>query len=255
MFVSLSHYCPTVARMAFAGECSRGIVPAPDALVAHLHLEGLDARDALPPLLQPGMLTDLEGYRAWEREAVGFLERGDAPETAIARIRMMTERLLGWSPGRTSLAAAVEAASAAARTTGAGPDGRRAEKPSALQDFETVRRAIPEVHRPTPAVPGAGARDARWVAPAWSAFAHPLGRFLAAHAFANWTAYLGTGLESVVRSLEVALVLVRVEAGRLCEERQQALDPETLLESFRAADLLLVHLSDPKALAAGIERS
>ena len=55
-------------------------------------LEGLDARDALPPLLRPGMLTDLDGYDAWEQRAIGVLARGDlTAEQALARIERATQ--------------------------------------------------------------------------------------------------------------------------------------------------------------------
>ena len=92
--------------------------------------------------------------------------------------------------------------------------------------------------------------DARWVAPAWPQFSQPLRHFLAAHAFGNWYAYHGMGLRTVVRSLEVALSVVRVEAARLCDAAERPLDEPLLIEAMRAADLLLVHLADPKALAA-----
>jgi hypothetical protein len=54
--------------------------------------------------------------------------------------------------------------------------------------------------------------------------------FLAAHAFANWTAHLGQGLRSWLRSVEAAYVLVN-ELG------------------VRQTDLLLRHLADPNELA------
>jgi hypothetical protein len=54
----------------------------------------------------------------------------------------------------------------------------------------------------------------------------------------------------VVRSLEVALAVVRVEAARLCATAERPLDEPLLIEAMRAADLLLVHLADPKTLAA-----
>ena len=92
--------------------------------------------------------------------------------------------------------------------------------------------------------------DVRWVAPTWPQFSKPLRHFLAAHAFGNWCAYHGLGLRTVVRSLEVALSVVRVEAARLCEAADRQLDEPLLIEAVRAADLLLVHLADPKSLAA-----
>jgi len=66
-----------------------------------------------------------------------------------------------------------------------------------------------------------------------------LRRFLAAHAFANWTAHLGPGLRTWWRSLDAAHTLAR-------------------RYGVRHADLLLRHVGDPNELAAywsAIERS
>ncbi|HKV99488.1 MAG TPA: hypothetical protein VJN96_06685, partial [Vicinamibacterales bacterium] len=58
-----------------------------------------------------------------------------------------------------------------------------------------------------------------------------LKQYLAAHAFANWTAWLGRGLTAWLRSIEVAYALVQLGWG------------------VREADLLLRHLADPRELA------
>jgi Fe-S-cluster containining protein len=252
--VSLSHYCPTVAQMAFTGDAARGIVATPDSLVGHVPLEGLDAREVLPPLLRPGMLTDLDGYHAWERAAVEFLEAGESPEAALERIREMTERAQGWSPQQGSLAEAVHEAAAASRPMFVRASSRWAEEETLRAAFEVARSAIPGTLRPAEGPSRLGAVDARWIAPAWLGFSRPIGRFLAAHAFGSWCAYLGAGLSTVLRSLDVSLAVVRVEAARRCAGREQVLDEPTLAEAFRAADLLLVHLADPRALAAACDR-
>ncbi len=83
MAVSLSHYCPTVARLAFRTDVRPEIVSAPASLVGHIALEGLDAREALPPLLRPGLLTDLAGYRTWERTVIEILASPGTPEAAL----------------------------------------------------------------------------------------------------------------------------------------------------------------------------
>jgi Fe-S-cluster containining protein len=251
--VSLSHYCPTVARMALTDGGPRGIVEAPASLAGRFHLEGLDARDALPPLLRPGMLADLDGYHAWERAAVEVLEAGEAPEDALFRIRAMTESVQSWSPGQTPLRHAVERAAQACRTVAVRGSDRARRDESLRAAFDLVRNAVPEPFRPGTAPTNLGALDARRVAPAWHAVSRPLCRFLAAHAFGNWYAYLGTSLTTVVRSLEAALAVVRVEAASVCAQTGRPLDEPLLVEAFRAADLLLVHLADPKVLAAGLE--
>jgi hypothetical protein len=60
--------------------------------------------------------------------------------------------------------------------------------------------------------------------------------FLAAHAFANWTAHLGQGLRSWLHAVETARALLEVGLG------------------IRQADLVLRHLSDPHALAASFSQ-
>jgi Fe-S-cluster containining protein len=254
VFVSLSHYCPTVARMALDNGVARGIVDPPASLVGHVRLEGLDARDALPPLLRPGMLADLDAYHAWERVVVGILEDGHPPEVALGRIRRMTERVQSWNPSKGAPTLAVDSAARECRADRVQVEGRYDE--DGLRDaFEVARTSVPEVLRPAVAPAGLRGRDGRWVAPRWPDFSGPLGRFLAAHAFGNWCAYLGSGLMTVVRSLDVSLAVVRVEAARLCAEVERPMDEAILAAAFRAADLLLVHLADPGALAAALDRS
>jgi hypothetical protein len=87
------------------------------------------------------------------------------------------------------------------------------------------------------------------VRPVWDEFRAPLNRYVAAKAFATWTAYQGRGLATVVRGLEAALALVRVEAARECRAADRRLDADLLREAFRSADYLLNHLATGEALA------
>ena len=251
--VSLSHYCPTVARMAFDADGRLDIVQAPASLVGHIALEGLDAREALPPLLRPGLLLDLAGYRAWERIVIEIVATPGTPEAALTKISAFTERVRAWTPRDGDLCEAIDRAapgrgSSPARIGRGHGDGRRAAELAV--DYEVVRASVPAGIDTTPAPDRLDMTDARWVAQAWPQFSRPLRQFLAAHAFGNWCAYHGMGLRTVVRSLEVALAVVRVEAARLCATAERPLDEPLLIEAMRAADLLLVHLADPKALAA-----
>jgi hypothetical protein len=252
MAVSLSHYCPTVARLAFRTDVGPEIVSAPASLVGHIALEGLDAREALPPLLRPGLLTDLAGYQAWERIVIEILASPGTPETALTEISAFTERVRTWTPRDGELRQAVvhcrPTGGGSPTETGRGLDeGQRASHLAG--DFEIVRASVPAGIATKPAPDRLDAIDARWVAGAWPQCSQPLRHFLAAHAFGNWCAYHGMGLRTVVRSLSVALAVVRVEAARLCASAERPLDEPLLIESIRAADLLLVHLADPKALA------
>jgi hypothetical protein len=97
----------------------------------------------------------------------------------------------------------------------------------------------------------AGLEDAmvEHVAPQWHRFHAPVNRYVAAKAFASWTAYQGRGVRTIVRGLGAALALVRVEAARQCRNAARALDRDLLLEAFREADFLLNHLAVGEDLA------
>ena len=87
------------------------------------------------------------------------------------------------------------------------------------------------------------------VAPVWHLFAGVVGRYLTARAFASWVAYQGTGLRVVVRAVEAALAVLRIEAARQTARTDRVLDADALKEAIRSSDLLLVHYADPQALA------
>jgi hypothetical protein len=256
--VSLSHYCPTVARLAFRQDVGLEIVQAPDTLAGHITLEGLDARDALPPLVRPGLLADRGGYHAWERAVVGILALDTTPEAALAEISALTDRLRRWTPRHGEMRRAVEEPDRIRLDLEAEPGGNRRQATSAahwIADYEAVRSAVPPGFAARPAPAALDSIDARWVAGAWPGFSRPLRQFLAAHAFGSWCAYHGMGLRTVVRAVEAALSVVRVEAGRLSAVAERPLDEAILVEAMRAADLLLVHLADPKALAARLSEA
>jgi Fe-S-cluster containining protein len=101
--ISLSHFCPTAAGLLFESGSSwppAGIVTAPPALSDVGPLDGLDARDAWPPLLRPGVMMDPESYAAWERLGVEVLTReGIGPDTGLEALATATSRLVSWPPG------------------------------------------------------------------------------------------------------------------------------------------------------------
>ena len=101
--MSLSHFCPTAAGLLFESADSWppvGIVDAPPALTDVGPLDGLDAREDWPPLLRPGVMTDLESYAAWERLGVELLAReGIAPEVSLDSLASATGRVTSWAPG------------------------------------------------------------------------------------------------------------------------------------------------------------
>lgn len=167
IFITLSHFCPTAARLLLApGPIA--VADAPASLSLDGQVEGLDATGVLPPLLRPGMLTDLDGYGAWERCALAALDDGTcSAREALAIIRAATAEACAWNPGRASLAACVETA------------------------FNRARSA-----------PGARAHGER------AALERPSKAFLASHLFASWPAYQQGGVRGVVASLDDAFARV-----------------------------------------------
>jgi hypothetical protein len=109
--------------------------------------------------------------------------------------------------------------------------------------------AIPADLRPEPDEEALADAYAQAVKAQWALWHTPLKRFLAAKAFASWTAYQGRGVVTIVRGLEAALALVRVEAARECRNAGGALDEERLTQAFRGADFVLNHLAVGEALA------
>lgn len=122
--LTLSHFCPTAAGLLFE-PVRLAIVDAPAPLSLEGGMEGLDATDVLPPLLAPGVLTDWEGYTAWEEAAVAlFDEDGLDPDCAARELADRTAAACDWRPGRETLASAVRGAFAAARRPPADANGR-----------------------------------------------------------------------------------------------------------------------------------
>jgi Fe-S-cluster containining protein len=83
--VTLSHYCPTAAAMLFEHHGPIAIVdgPAPNG---DEDVEGLDARDALPPAESDGKrLMSFDELSAWEREQIAGarIEELDADDRAL----------------------------------------------------------------------------------------------------------------------------------------------------------------------------
>jgi hypothetical protein len=120
--------------------------------------------------------------------------------------------------------------------------------------WQLVANCVPDRALLPPAPESLDEADGRWVAPPWPTLARPIRRWLAAKAFASWLALQGEGLRTTVLGLRLALGVLRAEAARGCADAARALDPERLREAVRRADLLLVHLADPEALARRLSR-
>jgi len=249
-FISLTHYCPTAAAMLFFDAGPIEIVEGPAAFPP-ADYEGLRVDpEAWPPLLHPRMLMDLDGYSAWERHMVARCNESMlSAERVIATLWRDARALRLFKPGAGSLEAAV-----------ADLPGEAVDEPAGVA-FESslllhaeVLSAVPEDVRPEP--DDAGLRDAfvRGVRLEWAAWQLPLRRYLAARAFANWTAYQGRGVLTIVRGLEAALAFVRVEAARECRNAGRPLDADLLKQAFRATDFVLNHIAVGEKLAGAWSR-
>jgi Fe-S-cluster containining protein len=287
--ITLSHYCPTAASLLFAPVILRdsalpgpegsavSIVESPPAFPSSWPHEGLDARDALPPLLRPGVLMDWPSLERWERFAVAVLgDEGRSPEAALDLLAATAEEVRRWSPEDgpfggffesvlssrgTSSESGPEGSTGAGGSFGTGQtevpqdDRSRSARPESLGvAWRLVADCVPHRELLPPAPEGLDDADRRWVAPSWATLARPVRRWLAAKAFASWLALQGEGLRTTALGLRVALGALRAEAARGCAEAGRALDADLLKEAVRRADRLLVHLADPEALARRLSR-
>jgi hypothetical protein len=252
-FVGLSHFCPTAASMLFRTDVSLTIVSAPPAFPRR-HYDGLAVGDReLPPLLHPTMLMDLDGYTAWEAHMVercALAGPSRSPESILATLWRDAEALSGWRPGARTLREAVSDLDA-----GFVDAGSAVSLEQSLEMFADCVRAVPPEMTPDPDEDGLASAFDRHVAPVWHTMHLPLNHYVAAKAFASWTAYQGRGIRTIVRGIEAAVSLVRVEAARQCRNASRDLDADLLLEAFRSADFLLNHQATGEELAEGWGRA
>ena len=243
-FVSLSHFCPTAASMLFS-DAPIEIVAEPPAF-PDIDYDGLIVTpDDLPPLLHPRVLMDLDGYTAWERHMVGrCADVQERPESVLATLMRDADLLRRWRPGTLTLSEAVW--ELPHDVVEARPDEGLA--PSLHLRVE-VMAAVPDDLKPPSDEEGLDEAWTNYVRESWHEHRAPVNRFLAAKAFASWTAYQGRGVKTIVRGLDAALALVRVEAARQCRSAARPLDRESLLEAFRQADFALNHLAVGEDLA------
>ena len=245
-FISLTHYCPTAAAMLFREDVPLAVVEGPPAFPP-ADYEGLKVDpEAWPPLLHPRMLMDMDAYSAWERHMVSrCADDAVSPEQVIATLERDARVLRAYQPGQGSLTDAV-----------AGLPGDVVDEPApttleaSLLLHATVLSAVPDDLRPEPDLAGLQEAFALGVMPQWAAWQGPLRRYLAGRAFANWSAYQGQGVLTIVRGLRTALAFVRVEAARECRNAGCALDANLLQQAFRASDFVLNHIAVSDTLAA-----
>ena len=244
--LTLSHFCPTAASLLLdAGTVS--IVDAPPPLALDEPIEGLDARQALPPLVRPGMLADVGGYAAWEEAVVRALLESECAGRGLARIERATETVRRWSPGAGALADHVADAFAVV--------GSAEADPGLSRGFSIVR----ELTGPHPLMEVPADFERIWTrlrTGGASVMRAPVSRYLAATAFANWIAYRGEGLRSIVAWLRACHDVLRVQLVRRLDGAD-GIDPQQLVEAIRMTDYIVVHTVDSLAFgraAAALER-
>lgn len=252
--VSLSHFCPTAAALLLVPD-ALDVVEAVPPLRIDGPIEGLDATDVMAPLVRPGLLSDLKGYDAWERACLATLARADLPaERALDLITAATEEVREWRPGEGALAAKVaEAFRAAALADSLSSRGPQAPRHTVDVPFRASGR-FPELcarHFPSGAGPVEGF-DQAWdwfVEPHLSRIDWPMRNYLASRLFANWIAYQGRGLRTIVEWLRTCLAVLKNEIGRRVVGSNRPVTADDALEAARAADLLLLHTVDSEVIA------
>ncbi len=223
--VTLSHYCPTAASLLGSSE-RVAIVTDAAAFPASGEYSGLDATTALPPLLREDVLMDWESWWLTEALAVDVLaNRADSVEDALTRLRVVVADLIRWRPGAGPLIDRVQQTFADA--SGSESRSWRPTEPWLIARQRLALESVPRELRDSVPVTST---DRNALDPIL------LKQYLAAHAFASWTAHLGQGLEAWLRAIEVPFALIQLGM------------------TVRHADLILRHLADPAQFAAACSR-
>jgi hypothetical protein len=237
--VTLSHYCPTAAELlAASGEPMAIAVDAPGFPVAGEYV-GLTADPALPPLLHARLAMDWESWWLFEELAIALIS--DMPDP-LGRLALFVEDVREWKVGQRPLMDHIRGAFGRVRERATVP---ALPSPAVVADrCADAIGAVPEQWRPQ-ALNATSASSASFRLRSCQSYAGQAAsvpevvtrRYLAAHAFANWTAYQGEGLCAWYRSVETAACLLAHTA-----------DPGR-------ADLILRHLADASALTARWNRA
>jgi hypothetical protein len=242
VLLTLSHYCPTAAALLLDGGAIT-VVEARAPLALTGEVEGLDAREALPPLLRPGMLMDVADYGRFETACLRTFGQSIDAGASLDRLAAATEIMRTWRPGEGTLADRIDRAFAAPPPVGA-------EDPGLSQAFGVVR----SLTGPHPDMEVPVRFSARWpqaLAAGGASMQGVLARYLAAATFGNWMAYRGQGLRSVVEWLRACYDVLRVQIVREAGEPLR-ISRDSLIRAVRAADYLLVHTVDSLAFGRAV---
>ena len=245
--ITLSHYCPTAAAHLFRDDPTITIEVDPPAFPPDWPYEGLDARESVGPLLRPGVMMGWEAHSRWESHAVQTLARSDLePLRAIALLAGWAETARAWTPERGPFDAHLERCLSETPTPNGGAPLSTEECGRA---WRMVAECVPRGH-PLPSPPAG-----RLGSDALGSCLGAVRRWLAARAFGSWVALQGEGLRTAVTGHRLALAVLTAELHRGSAGAERGVDQAVLLEALRRADLLLVHLADPAALAHRLSRA
>ncbi|MCC6165044.1 MAG: hypothetical protein IT182_16990 [Acidobacteria bacterium] len=244
--LSFSAWCPTAARLIVTGASGFSTVGMVEA-DPRVHIEGLDATAAWPPLLRPGVLAGHDEYTHWERTVlVEYVDTvhsiGVSASCALAGALAWTDVVRRWSAGDGTLLHTLSR-----------PPVRRTDRWLSLwhtTDFSLSERLLgPLTSRISPdSRPGAWPEDLTEPVlddtPLHRSEAEcALARYVGTRLMGSWVAYQGTGLRSVLASLVSAHGLAILALSRLAP-RGTPVSRGHLTNSIRAADWLLLHLLD-----------
>ncbi len=235
--VGLSHYCPTAAGLLFAGPEEFGLVTNPRAFPSDWPFEGLDARDAYPPFLRPGVLMGFDGLRCFEDRAVAALSSGPLGQ-AMAVIESAVESARSWTVDARPVCDHVADSFARAGS-------HAGSEPHASDPRTVLVAALTEGPRPHAGLPDFQSRPLVLSSLADLA----LRKYLAARLIAAWITFQGNDLRSVARYLRLCLdTAVLFESARATEESEAV----RWKEAIRNADLWILHYCDPDLLASNL---
>ncbi len=224
------------------------IVDARPPLLLDLEMEGLDARKALPPLLRPGLLCDMEGYDTWERAGVASFARPDSGYIACLNdLAAATDIIRQWKPGARSLSDCALLAFADARADAA--------------TWWSHGGALQRVARLTAGCAGEDLNSIVNFDDEWATrigtdendwFDRGMKNYLAARLFGNWIAHQGQGLRAIVEWLRACTAVVHHFVLQRLIGSGLPLDRSVFIESVRSADLLLLHVLDSGTFARDV---
>ena len=245
--ISLSHFCPTAAAMLLNEADLRSVEALPPLRLESV-MEGLDAADALPPLIRPGLLSDIVAYDAWERAGIAiFAASRSGYGACLERLSAATESVRRWSPTQGPLLEWVHSAF----DTNTGP---------CIGAF-SQSSAIERIARLTAGLAGDDLSPVERFEEAWAHaivgsnvewFERGMKNYLAARLFGNWIAYQSQGLRSVVEWLRTCAAVLRHFLVRRVLGSGLPATRQDFIEAVRAADLLLLHVLDTESFARDV---